>query len=80
MREVQKTGEATRDRWHKTDWAKVAKDPTSVGFHREDWIHKHDAERHANEVFDEVFKRVSQAPSADGAPLPSAPAPAPLAA
>ncbi|KAL8318828.1 hypothetical protein RB597_005872 [Gaeumannomyces tritici] len=54
---VQKTGETTRDRWHKTDWEKVKKDPQSVSFPREDWIHKHDAEAHAEAVFDEVFRR-----------------------
>ncbi|EAA30908.2 FAD/NAD(P)-binding domain-containing protein [Neurospora crassa] len=57
VRAVQKTGETTRDRWHKTDWEKVAKDPTSIAFPREDWIHQHDAEKHAEEVFDEIFKR-----------------------
>lgn len=55
---VQKTGESTRDRWHNTDWKKVAKDPKSIGFPREDWIHLHDAERHAEEVFDEVLRKV----------------------
>jgi hypothetical protein len=57
---VQKTGETTRDRWHKTDWEQVAKDPKSIAFPREDWIHFHDAEKHAEEVFDEVFKKVTQ--------------------
>ncbi|CCC11187.1 hypothetical protein SMACR_03893 [Sordaria macrospora] len=57
VRAVQKTGETTRDRWHKTDWEKVAKDPKSIAFPREDWIHQHDAEKHAEEVFDEIFKR-----------------------
>lgn len=57
MRAVQKTGETTRDRWHKTDWEKVAKDPKSIAFPREDWIHQHDAEKHAEEVFDEIFKK-----------------------
>ena len=55
---MQKTGETTRDRWHKTDWEKVAKDPTSIALPREDWIHQHDAEKHAEEVFDEISKKV----------------------
>lgn len=57
VKAVQKTGETTRDRWHKTDWEAVRKDPKSVAFPREDWIHKHDAEAHAEEVFDDVFRR-----------------------
>ncbi|KAK3693129.1 hypothetical protein B0T22DRAFT_400888 [Podospora appendiculata] len=64
---VQKTGELTRDRWHKTDWTKVAEDPQSIGFHREDWIHLFDAEAHAEQVFDDVLKRVAQpASSSEG--------------
>lgn len=57
---MQKTGETTRDRWHKTDWKKVAKDPKSIAFPREDWIHQHDAEKHAEEGFEEIFKKVTQ--------------------
>lgn len=57
---VQKTGETTRDRWHKTDWEKVASDPKSIAFRREDWIHHHDAEKHAEENFDDLFKKVTQ--------------------
>ncbi|KAK0640555.1 hypothetical protein B0T16DRAFT_430723 [Cercophora newfieldiana] len=59
VRLVQKTGEETRDRWHKTDWAKVAKDPESISFRREDWIHQHDAEKVAEDTFDEAFKKVT---------------------
>jgi hypothetical protein len=59
VRAVQKTGETTRDRWHKTDWAKVAEDPKSISFPREDWIHQFDAEKHAEEVFDEIFMKVT---------------------
>jgi len=47
--------------WHKADWDKVKKDPTSVQFPREDWIHTHDAEKHAEEVFDENFGQVQAA-------------------
>jgi hypothetical protein len=44
--------------WHKiTDWDAVAKNPASVGFPREDWIHGHDAEIHAEEVVHEVLKK-----------------------
>lgn len=43
--------------WHKTDWNKVREDPASVALPREDWIHFHDAEAHAESVFDEIFQK-----------------------
>ncbi|KAK3309406.1 uncharacterized protein B0T15DRAFT_545188 [Chaetomium strumarium] len=73
---VQKTGETTRDRWHKTDWEKVAKDPKSIAFPREDWIHHHDAEKHADALFDETVKKVTQPELwGDGKVLPVGPIP-----
>ncbi|GAB1315357.1 hypothetical protein MFIFM68171_05567 [Madurella fahalii] len=69
VRAVQKTGETTRDRWHKTDWAKVAEDPKSISFPREEWIHKFDAEKHAEETFDGIFKKVTQPDSAKASTL-----------
>lgn len=59
VKAVQKTGETTRDLWHKTDWAKVKEDPQSIALPREDWIQLHDAEGHAEEVFDDIFKKYS---------------------
>lgn len=59
VKAVQKTGETTRDMWHKTDWNKVREDPKSIAMPRDDWIHFHDAETHAETVFDEIFKRHS---------------------
>ncbi|KAF2834777.1 FAD/NAD(P)-binding domain-containing protein [Patellaria atrata CBS 101060] len=56
VKAVQKTGETTRDMWHKTDWVAVKTNPDLVKFPREEWIHGHDAEKHAEEVFDEVVK------------------------
>lgn len=56
MKAVQKTGESTRDLWHKTDWDKVKEDPSSIGFPREDWIHQFDAERYAEENFESALK------------------------
>ena len=41
--------------WHKADWDKVKENPESVQFPREDWIHLFDAEKHAEEVFEENF-------------------------
>lgn len=53
---VQKTGETTRDMWHKADWDKVAKDPESIQMPREDWIFRFDAERNAEEKFSQVVE------------------------
>ncbi|KAL3587744.1 hypothetical protein FPOAC2_13643 [Fusarium poae] len=52
VKAVQKTGESTRDLWHKTDWEKAKKDPSSIGFPREDWIHGFDAEQYAEDNFE----------------------------
>lgn len=46
--------------WHKADWDKVKEDPKSIQLPREDWIMKHDAEKHAQEVFHEVFAKVQE--------------------
>ncbi|TAQ87211.1 hypothetical protein B7494_g4460 [Chlorociboria aeruginascens] len=59
VKAVQKTGETTRDMWHKTDWSKVKEDPSSIGFPRDEWIHTYDAERDTEDVFEDVFKRHS---------------------
>jgi len=57
VKAVQKTGETTRDMWHKADWDKVKKDPKSIELPREDWIFLHDAQKHAEEVYSEVAKQ-----------------------
>ncbi|KAK8867625.1 FAD/NAD(P)-binding domain-containing protein [Apiospora arundinis] len=61
VRAAQKTGESTRDMWHKTDWSKVKDDPTLIQFPRLAWIFDHDAEKHAEEVYEEVAKQVEAA-------------------
>ncbi|KAK8042931.1 hypothetical protein PG994_013414 [Apiospora phragmitis] len=58
VREAQKTGESTRDMWHKTDWDRVKDDPTVIQFPRLAWIFEHDAEKHAEKVYEEVAKQV----------------------
>ena len=50
VRKVQKTGETTRDMWHKTDWEKVKREPESIQIPREDWIFGFNAEKHAEKV------------------------------
>ncbi len=37
----------------------MASDPKSIAFPREDWIHVHDAEKHAEENFDDTFQKVT---------------------
>jgi len=69
VKAVQKTGESVRNTWHKTDWNKVAEDPATVKLPYEDWIHQFDAERHAEEVFDDILKRVTEPQVMDEAPL-----------
>lgn len=46
--------------WHKADWDEVAKDPSKVQFPREDWIFEHDAEKHAEDTFEESLQRVRE--------------------
>jgi len=60
VKAVQKTGETTRDMWHKVDWQAVKKDPASIQFPRQDWIMEHDVEKHAEEVYDEVARDVAK--------------------
>lgn len=64
VREVQKTGETTRDLWHKVDWDAVKKDPKIIQFPRHEWILNHDAEKHAVEVYDEVTAQLAKNPAA----------------
>ena len=55
---VQKTGETTRDKWHKTDWDAVKTNPKLLEFPREEWIFGHDAEKHVTEVFEQVVREL----------------------
>lgn len=59
VKAVQKTGETTRDLWHKVDWAAVKEDPASVQMPRLEWILEHDTEKHAEEVYEEVAAQVA---------------------
>jgi hypothetical protein len=58
--------------WHKADWDKVKKDPESIQFPRDEWIHTHDAEEHAEEVFDENFQQVRATEGTNGTSLEKA--------
>ena len=59
VRKVQKTGETTRDMWHKTDWEKVREHPSSIELPREDWIFGFDAQMHTEEVGNEMIAKAS---------------------
>ncbi|KAL0258111.1 hypothetical protein SLS55_007283 [Diplodia seriata] len=58
VRKAQKTGETTRDRWHKADFDKVKEQPEAVKLPREEWLLGHDAEAHAYAVYAETVERI----------------------
>ncbi|KAK0609001.1 FAD-dependent monooxygenase roqM, partial [Lasiodiplodia hormozganensis] len=58
VRRAQKTGETTRDRWHKADFDKVLKEPEAVRLPREEWLLGHDAEAHAYAVYGETVEQM----------------------
>ena len=55
VKAAQKTGETTRDKWHKADFDRVKKDPESIKLKREEWILNHDAEAHAYQNWSKVI-------------------------
>jgi 2-polyprenyl-6-methoxyphenol hydroxylase-like FAD-dependent oxidoreductase len=56
----QKTGETTRDRWHKADWDEVRKNPRSMELQREEWILNFDAEEYAERNYSETLTSLSK--------------------
>ncbi|KAJ5663598.1 hypothetical protein N7507_004329 [Penicillium longicatenatum] len=60
VKAVQKTGETTRDMWHKADWDQVKKNPSSIQLPREDWIFRFDAESNARDSFESALQRVQE--------------------
>ena len=51
VRAAQKTGEQTRDTWHKANWDHVKKNPESMKLKRESWLLDFDAEKYAEENY-----------------------------
>lgn len=47
------------------DWDAVKANPESIQFPREDWIHSHDAEVHAEAVVGQVLKKFESPSLAD---------------
>jgi hypothetical protein len=60
VRRAQKTGEYTRDRWHKADWDAVKKDPSLVQLPNPDYILKFDVYGYAEDNFDRVAEEIRQ--------------------
>lgn len=58
VKRAQKTGETTRDTWHKADFEQVRKNPESMRLKREPWLISHDAEVDAEERYDEVVEEL----------------------
>ena len=71
VRAAQKTGETTRDKWHKADFDKIKENPESLKLVREAWLMDHDAEAHAYEVYPETIALlgVDKEPSIEAAQL-----------
>ncbi|KAI1809014.1 putative monooxygenase [Poronia punctata] len=57
VRSAQKTGEQTRDIWHKADFDAAKKNPLSLRLRREAWLLAFDAEMYAEEKY-EITARV----------------------
>lgn len=51
VRAAQKTGEKTRDTWHKANWDEAKKNPDSMKLKREAWLLDHDAEDYAEKNY-----------------------------
>jgi hypothetical protein len=51
VRAAQKTGEKTRDQWHKANWDEAKKNPESMKLKRGSWLLNHDAEEYAEENY-----------------------------
>ena len=64
----QKTGETTRDRWHKADWDEVRKNPQRMELQREEWILNFDAERFAENNYGSTLASISNKDSTDISP------------
>ncbi|KAK6221451.1 hypothetical protein LQW54_001553 [Pestalotiopsis sp. IQ-011] len=51
VKSAQKTGEQTRDIWHKADFGAAKKDPESFRLRREEWLLNFDAEAYAEKEY-----------------------------
>jgi len=60
VRRAQKTGEYTRDRWHKADWDAVKNDPTLVQLPHPPFLLRFDCRKYADELFEETAQEIKQ--------------------
>ncbi|KAF2453982.1 salicylate hydroxylase [Lineolata rhizophorae] len=63
VRAAQKTGETTRDMWHKADFDNLKNNPEVIKVPREPWLLGHDAEKHTYENYAKVVKELRQGES-----------------
>jgi 2-polyprenyl-6-methoxyphenol hydroxylase-like FAD-dependent oxidoreductase len=57
---AQKTGETTRDKWHKADIDYVKKHPEVVKLQREPWLLDFDSEEHTYNVYNDVVTKLRE--------------------
>ena len=62
VRAAQKTGENTRDTWHKADWNAVKKNPESMRLKRDSWLLNFDAEQYAEDNYAATVALLSKSP------------------
>ncbi|KAI0445356.1 putative monooxygenase [Xylaria telfairii] len=62
VRSAQKTGEQTRDIWHKADFSAAKKDPQSLRLRREAWLLNFDAEMYAEAHYEETARTLRANP------------------
>lgn len=55
---TQKSGEATRDKWHKADFDNLRKNPEAIKLKRDEKILNHDAEVHTYNVYNETVAQL----------------------
>lgn len=62
VKAAQKTGENTRDTWHKADWNTVKKNPESMRLKRDSWLLNFDAEQYAEDNYAATVALLSKSP------------------
>lgn len=60
VQSAQKTGEQTRDIWHKADFEEAKKNPESMRLRREAWLLNFDAEKYAEDNYDATVEMLRQ--------------------
>jgi 2-polyprenyl-6-methoxyphenol hydroxylase-like FAD-dependent oxidoreductase len=60
VHKAQMTGVTTREQWHKADWEKIRKDPTSLHLKRDPWLLDFDQEAHTYAVFDDAVAQLNK--------------------